>query len=131
MQQILTSIYTTYSADSDLKAALPGGMYFELAPQGTSMAYAVFSLITGRPEYMLGGESFEVVRIQFDIYAATNLLRLAAYEKLLAVFDDARISATGYTPVIMERVNQQLIRDGKQNEIFRAIVEYDGRWSKS
>lgn len=130
MQQLLTSIYTAYNTDTEMKATVPGGMYFELAPQSVDMTYAIYQVITGRPEYMLAGERFEVVRVQFDIYATTNVLRLSAYDKLLAVYDDARLSATGYTPVIMERINQQLLREGSQNEIYRAIVEYSAMWKK-
>lgn len=130
MQQLLTSIYAAYDSDTDLKAALPGGMYFELAPQSAVMAYATYNLITARPEYMLAGERFELCRIQFDIYANTNALRLSAYDKLIAVYDDARPAAIGYTAVIMERVNQMMVRDGEQFEIHRAIIEYDARFSK-
>jgi hypothetical protein len=128
MQAILTGIFGAYSGNAALKAALPGKLHFELAPQGTAMTYATFSLITARPDYMLAGEYFEVVLIQFDIYAATNALRQTAYDALLAVYDDARPAATGYSPLIMERINQQMVRDGEQNEIFRAIVEYRGTW---
>jgi hypothetical protein len=131
MQQLLTSIYAAYNSDTDLKAALPGGMYLELAPQASTMTYGVYQVITGRPDYMLAGEYYEILLVQFDIYAATNSLRLAAYDKLLAVYDDARLTATGYTPVVMERVNQQMVRDGAQNEIFRAIVEYSATWKKT
>ena len=131
MQQLLTSIYATYNADTDLKTALPGGMYLELAPQTATRTYCVYQLITGRPDYMLAGEYYEILLIQFDIYAATNSLRLSAYDKLLAVYDHARLISTGYTPVVMERVNQQLVRDGAQNEIFRAIVEYSATWKKT
>lgn len=128
MQAILTGIYSLYSADADLKAALPGKLWLELAPQGTDMTYATYMLVSSRPEYMLGGESYELPRIQFDIYAETNLLRLTAYEKLITVYDDARPAATGYSPVIMERTFQQMMRDGDQNQYYRAIIEYECRF---
>jgi len=130
MRLILTGIYAAYDANVALETALPGGLHFEMAPQGTAYTYAVYSLITARPEYVFDDYD-EVVRIQFDIYAATNALRLAAYEKLIAVYDDARIAATGYSPLIMERINQQMVRDGDQDEIFRSVVDYEGRWRKS
>ena len=130
MQAILTAIYSAYNNNSALKAALPGGLYLELAPQSSVMTYGTYNLITARPEYMFAGERFELCRIQFDIYAKTNALRLSAYDKLVAVYDDARPTATGYTAVIMERVNQAMLRDGTQNEIHRAIVEYDCRFKK-
>ena len=129
MQAILTGIYALYSGNAALKAALPGGMHLELAPQSAAMTYATYQIITARPDYMLGGEMFEVVRIQFDIWASTNLLRLAAYSALTAVYDDARPTAAGYTAVIMERANQMMVRDGDQFEIHRAIIEYDARFS--
>ena len=131
MDKILTGIYSLYNGSAALKAALPGKLHLEMAPAGTVMTYATFSMVTARPDYMLSGSLDEVIRIQFDIYAATNALRLAAYNALVAVFDDSRPAATGYSPVIMERVGQQMLRDGEQNEIFRAIAEYDGRWEKS
>jgi hypothetical protein len=130
MNNLLTGIYSLYNASTALKAALPGKLHLELAPPGTAMTYAVYSVITGRPDYMLGNILDEILWIQFDIYAATNALRLTAYNALIAVYDDARPAATGYVPVIMERTNQQLLRDGDQNEIYRAIIEYDARWSK-
>ena len=131
MQSILTGVYSLYSGDTVLKAALQGKLHFEMAPQGTAMTYGTYNVITARPEYILDGQNDEVIRIQFDIYAATNALRFAAYNALIVLYDDARPAATGYTPVIMERVGQQFIRDGENNEIFRAIIEYDGRWEKN
>ena len=130
MQNILTGIFGAYSGNAALKAALPGGLHLEMAPQGTAMTYATFNVVSARPEYMLAGERDEVVWLQFDIWASTNALRQTAYDALLAVYDDARIAATGYTPVILERINQQMVRDGEQSEIFRAIIEYSGRWEK-
>jgi hypothetical protein len=130
VQAILTGIFSQYSSDATLKATLPGGLHFEMAPQGTAMTYATFNVVTARPEYMLANEQDEILWLQFDILSSTNALRQTAYDALLAVYDDARISATGYTPVIMERINQQMVRDGEQNEHFRAIVEYQGRWEQ-
>jgi hypothetical protein len=131
MQNILTGIYSRYSSSTALKAALPGKMHLELAPQGTAMTHATYFMVSGRPDYMLTGTMYEVVTIQFDIYAATNALRLAAYAALIALYDDARPTATGYTSILMERTNQQMVRDGEQNEIYRAIVTYECRYLKS
>jgi len=130
MRQILTAIYSRYNADATLKAAIPGGLHFELAPQGTVLSYATYNMITGRPDYMLAGRRFEVCRIQFDIYSNSNINRLTAYEALRTLYDDCRPAATGYHAIIMERVNQVMLRDGSQNELYRAIVEYDCRFLK-
>ena len=131
MQQILTGIYSAYSGDATLKAALPGKLHFEMAPQGTAMTYGTYNVVSGRPDYFLGGYRYEVVSIQFDIYAATNVLRLTAYAALLALYDDSTPTATGYTSILMERAFEQMVRDGDQDEDFRAIVEYDCRYLKT
>jgi len=131
MQNILTGIYSAYNANAALKAALPGGLHLELAPQETAMTYATYQVINGRPDYMFADEYFEIVWAQFDIYAETNALRQTAYDRLTDVYDDARITATGYAPIIFERINFQFLRDGDQNKLHRAIVEYKGTWKKS
>lgn len=131
MQNILTGIYSRYNVDTDLKAALPGKLHFEMAPQGTAMTYATYNVVSGRPDYMLGGYRYEVVSIQFDIYAATNVLRRTAYAALIALFDDSKPAATGYTSILMERVLEQMVRDGDQDQDYRAVITYDCRYLKS
>ena len=131
MQAILTAIYSLYNSNLALKASIPGGLFFEMAPQGATLPFAVYSMITSVPDYYLGGMSFELVQIQFDIYADTNVKRLTAQSALTSLYDDARPTVTGYTSIIMERSNVQLLRDGDQDQIFRAIVEYECRFLKS
>lgn len=130
MQNILTGIYSRYSGSAALKAALSGGLHFEIAPQAAVMPYCVYSAPAGAPEYWFGGKRFEVASLMFDIYAATNATRMAAYGALTTLYDDARPTATGYTSVIMERTVEQFLLGGEQNEIFRAIVRYECRYSK-
>ena len=130
MQALLTGIYGRYNTTNTFKTALTGGMYLEMAPQGTNLPYATYSLITGRPDYYFS-EMFEIAGIQFDIYAQTNAVRQDLYTKLTALYDDCKPTVTGYTSVIMERTFQHLLRDGTQNEIFRYIVEYSARIEKS
>ena len=131
MDKILTGIYSRYNGNVALKAAIPGGLHIELAPIGTSLSYATYFVVSGRPDYYLGGRRYEIVTIQFDIYSDTNAKRLAAYNALIALYDDSRPTATGYTSILMERALEQLVRDGEQNELFRAIVTYDCRYLKS
>lgn len=123
MTPILAGIYSIYNGNAALKAALTGGFFFELAPQGTSLPYGVYTIVVGRTDYHFT-RIHEYITIQFDIYAASNSTRSDIYGKLTAVFDDARPAATGYTSIIMERKTEQFLREGDQNQIFRAIVEY-------
>ncbi len=130
MQNILTGIYSRYSASTALKTALPGKLHIEMAPQGSAFTYATYFLVSGYPDYWFADRRFEIVTIQFDIYAETNLLRLAAYNALVTLYDDSRPTATGYESILMERTNQQLVRDGDQNQLYRAVVTYECRYLK-
>jgi hypothetical protein len=130
MDKILEGIWNLYNGNSTLKAALTGKLWLEEA-QGATMPYATYFLVSGHPEYWFGGEYFELPTIQFDIFAATHATRVDCYNKLIAVFDDATPTATGYSSIIMEREFYQFLRAGDQDQDFRAIVQYQLRMLKS
>ena len=131
MQNILTGIYAAYSGDTALKAAITGGLYLEQAPQGAALPYATYFTVAGRPDYWLGALMYEMLTAQFDIYADTDAERQTAYTALTALYDDLRPTVTGYTAVIMERNFQQMLRDGDQDQYFRATVTYECRFEKT
>jgi len=126
---ILTSIYALYNANAALKAALVGGLRLELAPQDVSYPYAVYSA-SSIPDWLLQ-DRYEIPTISFSIYALTNATRIDCFNKLKAVYDDSRPSATGYNAVILEREWENFLRDGDQNQIFRADITYRGRFFKT
>lgn len=123
MEVLLTGIYNVYNAVNPFKTACTGGLHLEEAPQGTVMPYTTIGLITARPEYHFAGVH-EITTIQFDIYAGSNVVRQDLYTKLTALFDDCRPTVAGYSTLIMERISQQEIREGEQNDVYRYIVEY-------
>lgn len=130
MNVLLTGIYARYDAANSFKTACTGGLFLEEAPQETALPYATYQLIIGRPEYNFT-DVHEVATIQFDIYAGSNPVRQDLFTKLTALFDDCRPTVSGYESIIMERVNQQMLREGIQNEIFRYMVEYEIRIEKA
>lgn len=130
MQALLTGIWGRYNAGNDFKTACTGGLHLESAPQGTFLPYATYQLITGRPEYYFSG-LHEIAAIQFDIYAQSNAVRQDLYTKLTTLYDECRPTVSGYSSIIMERVNQQSVREGDQNDIYRYIVEYSVRIEKT
>ena len=124
MTPLMAGIKSLYDGSATLKAAMTGGLFLELAPQGTARPYGVYQIIIARPDYFFTKVQ-EIVTVQFDIFASSSSVRTDIYNKLTAVYDDARPTATGYTSIIMERKNQMLLREGDQNQIFRAMVEYE------
>ena len=129
MQNIFTGIYNLYSNDTDLSDALTGGLRFLKAPQGVSCPYAVY-FAEGGPGYMFTGTSYELPQIQFDVFAESNSDRQAAYDALVALYDDATPTAMGFTPIIMERASYRFLRTGDQWQIFQATVIYNCRFEK-
>jgi len=131
MDKILQAVYDLYNITGvDLQDVLTGGLWLEHA-MSADLPYATYMIVDGRTEYWLNNELFELPRIQFDIYAETHADRISCYEELVELYDDAQPSATGYNAIIMERAFYQFIRDGDQNQIFRAIVEYECRWGEA
>ena len=128
MQNILTGIYSLYSADTDLTNALTGGLHFLKAPQGVSYSYAVY-FAEGEPEYLFD-TIYELPQVQFDVFATTNSARQTAYDAIVALYDDATPTATGYTPIIMERNLQRFTRTGDQWQYFQATIIYNCRLEK-
>ena len=124
MEAIITGIYAKYSAANAFKTACTGGLHYELAPQGTSLPFATFQYITGHPEYVFGLDVIEYAVIQFDIYAATNAIRQDLKTKLKALYDNVKLTVTGYTAMDMHREMDQDLREGEQDELFRSIVQY-------
>ncbi len=123
MEALLTGIYGVYSTVNNFRTACTGELHLEEAPQGTAMPYTTFTLVVARPDYYFAGVH-EIATIQFDIYAGSDVVRQDLYTKLTALFDDCRPTVAGYTSLIMERISQQSVREGEQNNIFRYIVEY-------
>ena len=130
MQNILVGIYGQYDSDTTLKAAI-NGLYFEAAPQDATLPYAIYTIINGRPEYFFGDLVYELLNIQFNVYASTNSDLQTAYDALIDCYDDATPATDGYDAIIMERDFQQFLMDGLQDEYYRAIVSYDCRYEES
>lgn len=131
MQTILTAIYSRYNGDATLKAALPGGLFLDTAPQGTSYSYATYTMVDSVPDFYFSAVYIEGLRIQFDIYATTNALRMTAYDALRTLYDNATPAATGYSAITIQWASSQMVRDGAQNEIFRAVVDYHCLYQKT
>ena len=123
MDALLTGIFARYNAANSFKTACTGGLHLGTASQDASMPYAVYQIVTGRPEYYFRN-NFEVVHIQFDIYASTNAARQDLYTKLTARFDNCKPAVTGYDTLIMQRVLQIPSELGDEGRVYRYTVEY-------
>ena len=105
MDALLAAIYGKISG-SALSADVGGRVYLDEAPAGCEYPYIVFFIVSGVPDNVFNkyGES---VTIQFSLFSdsagAAEITDM--FNDLTALYDDAQLTVTGYSMIIMERQN--------------------------
>ena len=111
IKAIRDGIYAKFVADSDLKTALGGDsarrLYKEKAPQNVDSPYAIYQYIVGSPDPTFTSDG-EIMTFQFSIFNKSDSpLGTATIDdvikKLLALYDDAALTISGYTSIAMTR----------------------------
>ena len=122
MQVLLTGIYSKYSSDTALKAAIAGGLYFTEAIQTATYPYGVYHLISDVPSWTFDSD-MEGYIIQFNLYSenSSSTEVNTAFTALTALYDDCSLSVTGYTPILMWRELSLLTRE---SDIWNYMVQY-------
>jgi len=114
---------------SALASALSGGLHLAKAPPNTPYPYAVYFMVSGKPEWTFT-EDMENVLLQFSIFdsdlSALGICDL--YAKLDALYHDCDLAVTGYDCLYMLREFQQLQRDEEEavwqyNTQFQIMLE--------
>jgi hypothetical protein len=108
MKAIYKAIMDEYAANTNLVAALVGGLHLQLQEQQTvnqpPYPYATFFKVTQVPEYTFS-ELGENTIIQFDIFDnSTNVATISdAATYLKTCFDLADLTVSGYNHILMMR----------------------------
>ena len=122
MQVLLTGIYSKYSSDIALKAALAGSLYFTEAIQTATYPYGVYHLISDVPSWTFDSD-MEGYIIQFNLYSknSSSTEVNTAFTALTALYDDCELTVTDYTPILMWREMSLLTRE---SDIWNYTVQY-------
>ncbi|HQN18884.1 MAG TPA: hypothetical protein PKV86_07090 [Syntrophobacteraceae bacterium] len=119
-------------AGSALSTALGGRLYNSVAAQTATPPFGVFMLVAGTPDWTFT-EAQEDVLIQFSLFDSNASVGpiCDAYELLTALFDDCKLSVTGWTHLYMHRQSQQLVREEEDPGCWHYIIEYRTFMEKS
>jgi len=125
---LFTAIYTYFAAGSagSLYTSVGGRFYLTEAPQGATLPYIVYSMVSEIPEYWFGDMIHETFTLQFSIFSSSpsSTEALNIYTYLSAYFDDHIISITGYSGLKFERsFVLPLMRDAEDG-VWHQPVEY-------
>jgi hypothetical protein len=94
---ILAAIQDWFAADTELVAAIPGGLRVTQNPGNPLLPYAVVVLVSETSEWASGIDQVDQLDLQFSIYAATAGEARAAGKLFMRKLDDASIAfADGY-----------------------------------
>ena len=136
MDALLAAIYSKLTG-SALSSDVGGRVYLDEAPAGCEFPYIVFFIVSGVPDNVFNkyGES---VMIQFSLFSdsagAAEITDM--FNDLTAIYDDAQLTVTGYSMIIMERQNLVTMveeietTEGKQ-AVKRWAVDYEAVIQKS
>jgi hypothetical protein len=130
MKAIFDGIYAKFTATTggvhnSFYTALGGRMYLSAAPQLTTYPYAVYSLVSGVPDWTLSSDNFEDLIIQFSIFddgaSASTIATAFGYQDTL--YHDCGLSITGYSSIYMYREMQHLLRD-EEDDTWQFVSQY-------
>lgn len=101
-----TALVGKLTADATLAGLAPGGVYFEVAPQGVAEPFVVVQQMTHEDSYQLArSAAFEsflylVKAVQASTSGATVQ---ACADRIQALLQNGSLSATGYVLTLMQR----------------------------
>ena len=126
MKAIFDSVKTLYdgSGGATLRAANPGGLWRERAPQKTTYPFIVMHHLGGGQKDTFK-EYIEHMTIQFNVYddSANDDKIDDISSKLMALFDWCALTITGYTHVVCQRTFSQSFRNEEEN-IWQYVIQY-------
>lgn len=129
MKNLSTAIYSKASG-SDFSSDIGGRLFKGRAPQGAEYPYAVFFVVTNRPEKTFS-ENYEDAIIQFSLFStASGTTEIEdIYTHLKTLYDECTLSITDATLVWMQRDNAVFLAEDHTTpsgtaQVFAYHVDY-------
>jgi hypothetical protein len=98
LKELCNAIYTAFTGDAPLVAAITGGLSRDRAPEGQAMPFMVYTVIASPADAVYGDDNRETYDIQFTLVGTGHDTQADNMDLFLDVFDDlAPTLATGDT----------------------------------
>lgn len=105
MSAVDLALIAKLQSASALTAAAPGGVYWDVGPDGTSMPVVIVTLMAHTDEYQTSGGHFEIGRYLVKaVGTGTQSTAVAtAAAAIHATLQDVALTITGYAPMLCHR----------------------------
>lgn len=124
MKELSAAIFTLFSTTNTLKTALGSQLYPFEAKQAATFPYGVYYIIDEQTDLDFSHETSEIY-VQFSLYSNNSspgeAFTLGGYLKSL--FDNAKLTVTGFNCIQFKRTGTRLMRD-EENNTYTFIGEY-------
>jgi hypothetical protein len=126
MKELFAAIKTRFDVANDFNTAIGGRLYLQNAPQGATLPYAVYFLISNPVDYNFTSV-FDNPQIQFSLFseADENAEILDMHQKLKAHFDDCVLTVSGHDFIKMERQFDLGPSKDPEFEVWNFPVQYE------
>lgn len=110
------AIVAKLAGDSALAVAAPGGVTWDLAPQGAPNPYVIVTVTDDADEQVFSGTAYEVLFATIEaLDSSTSVAGVdAAYSRIHALMQDTALTITGFTLMkcVRRRKYRSVIEDG-------------------
>ena len=126
MKQLFTGIYSKFTTGAPtIYTNLGGRLRIHEARQGETLPYAVYYMTGDGPDYYFGAERTFSTTMQFNIYDGSSSPENVCtyFDNLCALYDECKLTVTGYTFLRMERTWAYLLRD-EEERVWQYVIQY-------
>ncbi len=129
MLPLLNAIFASFTADSGLTSAFPGGFFRDQAPEGTAMPYLVSKVVSSTTGLAYSTASRRVTQIKFSAFGVGHDATGTLIDALTTAFDSTTLTLSEGTNDSAVRLGDAvptlLSHDAQGNDVWEWSVVYE------
>lgn len=126
LDAIYEAIYAHFTdTQSDFYTDLTGRLYNHRAPQGATMPYCVYQVISPGHDWTFGDDLYDI-DIQFAVYSTDAQEAAQAAGHCIELFDDCAFTIAGSTFLYMNHdssLDRPLVSDRPEDQVIYGFIE--------